>query len=85
MATTQNFTVNAAGWTRIASGRGNGQVVKVEGAGPFVVAVTVGKATEVPGIPALTGHRVEVSTDLPLVNNQHLWATASVSTQLTVT
>ncbi|QRZ13757.1 hypothetical protein JWJ88_03580 [Paracoccus methylovorus] len=84
MATTQNFTVSNS-WTRIASGRADGQVVKIEGAGPFNLAVTVGSKSIPPTIAPLTGHRIDGTTDLPLVAAQHLWASAATSTNLTVT
>ncbi|ABL71823.1 hypothetical protein [Paracoccus denitrificans] len=84
MATTHNFTVGNS-WTRIASGRADGQVVKVEGAGQFNLAVTVGAKSIPPDIPPQTGHRVTGKTDLPLVAAQHLWASAATPTNLTVT
>lgn len=85
MATTRNFTANSAAWTLIASGRGDGQTVKVEGTAPFVLCVTVGPASAIPDLPALTGHRIDALADVPLVARQHLWASASAPTQLTVT
>lgn len=85
MATTRNFTVNSTAWTLIASGRGDGQAVRVEGSGPFILCVTVGKAAAIPDLPALTGHRIDAVADVPLVARQHLWASASAPTQLTVT
>lgn len=85
MAATNNFTVTASAWTRIASGRAEGQVVNVDAGGPFVLAVTVGLASVPPGLPVLMGHRFEVATDIPLVARQHLWACAATPMTLTVT
>lgn len=84
MAATQNFTVGPA-WVRIASGRHEGQLVKVEGSGPFYICTTVGVATMPPELAPLRGHPVSGVIDLPLVGQQHLWASAQTSTQMTVT
>ena len=84
MAVTKNFTIGPGSWTRIASGHGDGSIVKVDG-GPFVLAVTVGKASVLPEIPVLAGHRFDATAEIPIVAAQHLWACASTSTQITVT
>lgn len=85
MATTQNFPVGAGAWVRIASARPDGQVVKVQGAAQFVLAVTVGHKDEAPEFAPLSGHRFTTIADLPIVGKQHLWASSATSQTLTVT
>ena len=84
MAVTKNFTIGPGLWTRIASGHGDGSIVKVDG-GPFVLAVTVGKASVPPEIPVLSGHRFDDSAEITIVGAQHLWACATTSRIITVT
>lgn len=84
MATTTNFTVGPA-WVHVASGRADGQVVKIETEGDFFIAVSVGGRSLPPDIPALSGHRITGKTSIPLVAAQHLWACASTPKQITVT
>lgn len=85
MAETRNFTVSSGAWTRIASGRPNGEILKVQGSGLFVFVMTVGDRQTLPEVPVGIGHRVAGSTDIPLVARQHLWACATAPTTITVT
>lgn len=84
MATTINLTAGAS-WTRVASGRGDARLVKVEGPGSFFLAVTVGLETRQPDLAPLTGHPVDGMIDIPIVAAQHLWVSAPAPMQLTVT
>ncbi|OJH45180.1 hypothetical protein [Paracoccus sp. SM22M-07] len=85
MASTQSFTVGAT-WTRIAEadGGGDGPVVRVDGAGDYVLAVTVGKRAVPPDLPSTVGHRFSGRIDFPLAGEQVLWASAATPISMQV-
>ncbi|MTH65063.1 hypothetical protein [Paracoccus shanxieyensis] len=85
MATTRNFSVGPLAWTHVASGRADGEIVRLEGASPYSFAVTVGSRLIAPEIAPVSGHRAEGATDIPLVAMQQLWASAAAPAVLVVT
>ncbi|WP_313353274.1 hypothetical protein [Paracoccus sp. (in: a-proteobacteria)] len=74
-----NTDSGAGGWLlrpRVPDLAGDGQVVKIEGAGPFNLAVTFGSKS-IPHHRA--AHWIDGNMELPLVAAQYLWANAGYS------